>query len=151
MRVLLGGLFVVLVLLLELVGVVVLGKSALNIQTYPSTQASATTMYIGTFDEEDSDGTYYWVEWEDPSCGVLGASRVGEVENFEVNRSNSEVVGVGEAAGCRGHLRPYAATTRHPGARPSVGHRAGPASENMSSRHLGEYGQEEGPEPLREV
>ena len=135
MKVLLKGLFVALVLLLELVGVVVLGKYTLSTQTYPAAQGSAATMYIGT---PDDDGGTYWVEWEDPSCGVLVANRMGELENFEVNRSESEVVGIGVAAGCRGHLRPYAAPTRHPGARPSGGHRAEPASEKSSSTHSGE-------------
>jgi hypothetical protein len=137
MKVLLEGLFVALVLVLEMVGVVVLGKSTLSTQAYPSAQGSATTMYTGTFDGER--GTY-WVEWEDPSCGMWWSlEEEDDIENFEVNRSELEVVGIGEAAGCRSHLRPYATTARHPGYRPpSGGHRADPTSENTPSRHLGE-------------
>ncbi len=136
MKVLLKGLFVALVLLLELVGVVVLGKSTLSTQTYPAAQGSAATMYIGT---PDDDGGTYWVEWENASCSGWGGLGQGDFERFfEVNSTESEVVGRGEAAGCRGHLRPYAAPTRHPGARPSDGHRAEPASEKSSSTHSGE-------------
>jgi len=143
MKVLLEGLFVVVVLLLELVGVVVLGRSALSTVTHSSSLAGGsamTTTYIVPSD--DQDGVAYWVEWEDPSsCGVWGVVLgEGDVENFEVNRSKTEVVGIGEAAGCRGHLQAHAATTRQPGVRPPTGgHRAEPTSETASSsRHSGE-------------
>ena len=125
MKVLLEGLFVALVLVLELVGVVVLGRYTVATETHSPAAGSATTRYIVTSDE---DGGVYWVEWEDPSCGGWGVPREGDTENFEVNRSKSEVVGIGEAAGCRGHLRPHAATTRQPGVSPTGGHQAGPTS-----------------------
>jgi hypothetical protein len=137
MKVLLEGLFVALVLVLELVGVVVLGRSTLITETYPPTGGRATTTtYIVTSD--DDNGGAYWVEWEDPSCGGWEVPREGDTENFEVNRSKSEVVGIGEAAGCRGHLWPHAATMRQPGVRPTGGHQAGPTSENAPSTHSGE-------------
>ena len=140
MKVLLEGLFVALVLMLELVGVVMLGRSTLTTEAHPSLMAGrgATTKYIVV--GSDDDGGAYWVEWEDPSCGVWGVLGEGDtVENLEVNRSETEVVGTGEAAGCRGHLRPQAATTRQPGVRRTGGHPAVPTtSENASSRHMRE-------------
>jgi hypothetical protein len=137
MRVLLYGLFVALVLLLELVGVVVLGRSTLSTETYLQAGGSAATMYIGTFDD---DGGAYWVEWEDPSCGVWGIPAESDIENFfEVDSSESEIVGTVEVAGCRGHLRPHAAPTRRPGVWPSGGHRAEPTFQHTSSsRYSGE-------------
>ena len=140
MKVLLEGLFVAVVLLLELVGVVVLGRSTVTTETYPlASWNAAPTTYIVT-SEDDEDGGVYWVEWENASCSGWGGPGEGGFERyFEVNSAESEVVGRGEAAGCRGHLRPHVATTRQPGVRPSGGHRAEPASENAaSSRHLGE-------------
>ena len=139
MKVLLEGLFMVVVLVLELVGVVMLGRSTLTTEAHPSLMAArgATTTYVVV--GSDDDGGAYWVEWEDPSsCGVWGVPGEGDtVENFKVNRSESEVVGIGEAAGCRGHLRPQAATTREPGVRRTGRHRAVPTtSENAPSTKL---------------
>ena len=121
-----------------------LGRSTLSTVTPSSSLAggsATTTTYIVTSD--DQDGVAYWEDWEEPSsCGewgvVLGE---GDFERFfEVNRSKTEVVGRGEAAGCRGHLQAHAAPTRQPGVRPPTGgHRAEPTSEKTpSSRHLGE-------------
>ena len=139
MKVLLEGLFVVVVLLLELVGVVVLGRSTVTAETYPlASWNAAPTTYIVT-SEDDEDGGAYWVEWENASCSGWGAGEDAFERFFEVNRSESEVVGRGKAAGCRGHLRPHVPTIRQSSVGPSGGHRAEPASENAtSSRHLGE-------------
>jgi hypothetical protein len=138
MKLFLEGLFVAVVLVLELVGVVVLGRSTLATETYPLASRGATpvTYIIATHDHED--GGSYWVEWETPSCGLLGVPGDGDTEHFQVSHSGKEVVGIGEAAGCRAHLRPHAATTRQPGVSPSGGHRADPASEKSPSEQLNE-------------
>jgi hypothetical protein len=100
MNVLLEGLFVALVLVLELVGVVVLGRSTLSRETHSSSSSPAggsatATTYILTA-EEDDDGGAYWVDWEDSaSCGLWGVPGEGDIENLEVNRFESEVVGRG--------------------------------------------------------
>jgi hypothetical protein len=136
MKLLLEGSFMAMVLLLELVGVVVLERSPLTTVTHPSLLAGGTaaTMYILTSDDDHEGGGAYWVEWEDPSCGVWGVSGELDIEHIRVSSSGEEVVGISEAAGCRAQLRPYAATTRQPGVRPSGGHRAERTSENASLR-----------------
>jgi hypothetical protein len=131
MKLLLEGLFVALVLELELAGVVVLGRSMVATETYPPAPLSAPTTYIAT---SHDDGGAYWVEWENPSCDVWRISGEGDTENFEVNRFESEVVGIGEATGCRGHLRPHTATSRQPGVGSTRRHRAAPSSESAQTR-----------------
>ena len=122
MKVLIEGLFVVAVLLLELVGMIVLARHVLTTETYLiASRDAAPTTYIVTSDD-DYDGGDYWVEWEDPACSMWGVPGEGDTKYFEVSRSGKEVVGIGEAAGCRAHLRPHAATTRRPGVGPSGGH-----------------------------
>ena len=72
MKVLLEGLFVVVVLLLELGGVVVLGRSTVTAETYPlaSRNAAPTTYIVSS--EDDEDGVAYRVEWENASCSGWG-------------------------------------------------------------------------------
>jgi hypothetical protein len=123
MRVLLEGLFVVAVLLLELVGMIFLARHMPTTETYPlASRNAAPTTYIVVTSEDDYDGGAYWVEWEDPACSMWGVPGEGDTKYFEVSRSGKEVVGIGEAAGCRGKLRPHVATTRQPGVGPSGGH-----------------------------
>ena len=123
MKVLLEGLFVAVVLFLEAVGLIVLGRSTLATETYTlASPNAAPTAYFFT-SEYDKDGGAYWLEWEDTSCALMMGvpGKEGDLENFEVRRSGKEVVGIGEAAGCRGKLVPYVANTRHPGVRPPGG------------------------------
>jgi len=122
MKVLIEGLFVVAVLLLELVGMIVLARHVLTTETYLlASRDAAPTTYIVTSDDDYDRGSY-WVEWEDPACSMWGVPAEGDTKYFRVNRSGKEAVGIGEAAGCRGKLRPHVATTRQPGVGPSGGH-----------------------------
>jgi hypothetical protein len=125
MKLLLEALFAALVLMVVLVSMVALAKY--HEQTIIKTPPPAPQNFAVVASE---DGEFYeLVEW-DASCDeVLGVQSESDIE---VNFSEFE------AEACRLRIRPLVATSRHPGVRPTDGHRAAPSSENLPSRHFSE-------------
>jgi hypothetical protein len=136
MKLLLEGLLVALVLVAELVGLVALATRYTTTEAHPS--ESRGSLAIAVVASEDGGGeTYRRVEWDLSSCGAWGRRNSSESSGVEANSSFSEAEAQEE---CGIGIRPYLATTRHPGVRPTTGgHRPEPAtSENSSSRTFDE-------------
>jgi hypothetical protein len=133
MKLLLKGLLVALVLVAELVGLVALAtRYATTTEAHPSERGSFAIAVVASDDGE----AYRRVEWDPSSCGAWAVRSKSESSVVEANSSFSEAEAQEE---CRIRIRPHLATTRHPGVRPTGGHRPEPAtSENLSSRHSGE-------------
>ena len=125
MKLLLEALFASLVLIVVLMSIVALANyhEQTTLKTLPPAPQSFAVVA-----SEDGE-TYQLVEW-DASCDeVLGAQSESDIEvNFSAL----------EAEACRVHIRPFLATSRHPGVRPTDGHRAEPSSQNLPSRKVGE-------------
>ncbi len=142
MKLLLEGLVVALVLVAELVGLAALAtrySSSTTAEAHPSeSRGSLAIVVVASEDAAGGGGgeAYRRVEWDPSSCGAWGVRRESE-SGVEANSSSfSESEAQDE---CRVHIRSHLATTRHPGVRPTDGHRPEPASsENSPSRHLGE-------------
>jgi hypothetical protein len=126
MKLLLEGLFAALMLIIVLVSMVALAnyhEQRTLEKPPPATQSFAVVA------SEDGE-SYQLVEWN-ASCearGVQSESDIVEV-NFSALEAQEE---------CGVHIRPFLATTRHPGVKPSHGRRAEPSSENTASRQSGE-------------
>ena len=131
MKLLLEGLLMALVLVVELVGLITLGKHSVSTEAHPPAQGSFSV--VATQD----DGDYLWVEWEGSSCGVWEVQRGGALR---VNSPEAEGGVNGEEGDCRGvRVRPHLASTRHPGVDRLTGeHRPQPTSGNLPSPTLGE-------------
>ena len=127
MKLLLEALFASLVLIVMLVSMVAFAKyhEQRTIKTPPPAPQSFAVV-------TSEDGVpYQLVEW-DASCDeVLGVGSESDIV-VEVNFSTLE------AEACRLQVRPFVATSRHPGVRPTDEHRAEPFSENFPSMHSGE-------------
>jgi hypothetical protein len=137
MKLLLEGLLVALVLVAELVGLVALATRYTTTEAHPS--ESRGSLAIAVVASEDGGGeTYRRVEWDPSSCGAWAVRRnSSESSGVEANSSSFSEAEAQEE--CRSRIRPHLATTRHPGVRPTGGHRPEPAtSENSSSTHSGE-------------
>jgi hypothetical protein len=128
MKLLLEALFASLVLIVVLVSMVALAKY--HEQTTLKSPPPAPQSFAVVASEDCE--SYQLVEW-DASCDeVLGDQSESDIV-VEVNFSALE------AEACKVQIRPFLATSRHPGVRPTDGHRAEPSSENAYlSRHLGE-------------
>jgi hypothetical protein len=124
MKLLLEALFAALVLMVVLVSMVALANY--HEQTIIKTPPPATQNFAVVASEDGE--SYELVEW-DASCEVWGVQSESDIE---VNFSEFE------AEACRLRIRPLVATSRHPGVRPTDGHRAAPSSENLPSRHFSE-------------
>ena len=130
MKLLLEGLVVALVLIAELVGLVVLATRYTTTTTEARPLESGGSLAIVA---SDDGAAYRRVEWDGSSCGVWGVRWESE-SSVEVNSFSES-----DAQECTIRIRPHLTTARHPGGRPTGGHRPEPTtSENASSRHLGE-------------
>jgi hypothetical protein len=125
MKLLLEALFAALVLMVVLVSMVALANyhQQTTIKTLPPAPQNFAVVA-----SEDGE-SYQLVEW-DASCDEVWG--VQSESDIEVNFSEFE------AEACNLQSRPFLATSRHPGVRPTDGHRAEPSSENPPSRHFGE-------------
>ena len=122
MKLLLEALFAALVLMVVLVGLVALAKY--HEQTIIKTPPPAPQNFAVVTSEDGV--SYQLVEWDASCDAVLGFQSESGI--VEVNFSEFQA----EACGLRS--RPFLATSRHPGVRPTDGHRAEPSSENSASR-----------------
>ena len=120
MKVLLEAFFAALVLIIALVSMFALANYHTQTTIERSPQASKSFAVVASEDGE----SYRLVEWE-ASCegwAVQSESDIVEVNIYEP-----------AAEECRVHMRPFLANARHPGVRPTSGHRAEPSSENLPS------------------
>ena len=128
MKLLLEGLFAALMLIVVLVSMAALANyhEQRTIETHPPAPRSFAVVA-----SEDGE-SYQLVEW-DASCDeVWGVQRESDIA-VEVN-----LIALEAQKECGVQIRPFLATSRHPGVRPTDGHRAKPSSENTPSfRHLG--------------
>jgi hypothetical protein len=125
MKLLLEGLFAALMLIVVLVSMVALANYHEQRTIERSPPATQNVAVVASEDGE----SYQLVEW-DASCDEVWG--VQSESDIEVNFSEFE------AEACNLQSRPFLATSRHPGVRPTDGHRAEPSSENPPSRHFGE-------------
>jgi hypothetical protein len=127
MKLLLEALFASLVLIVVLMSIVALAKyhEQTNLKTPPPAPQSFAVVA-----SEDSE-SYQLVEWDASCDAVLGGQSESDIVD-EVNFSEFE------AEACRVQIRPFLATSRHPGVRPTDGHRAEPSSETSPSQQLDE-------------
>jgi hypothetical protein len=124
MKLLLEALFATLVLIIALVSMVALANyhTQSTIERFPPAAQSFAVVA-----SEDGE-SYQLVEW-DASCEGWVVQSEGDIE---VKFYESE------AEECRLQIRPFLASTRHPGVRPTDGHRAEPSSGNTPTRQLDE-------------
>ena len=131
MKLLFEGLLMALVLMVERVGLIALGKHSVSTEAHSPVQGSFTVVAA------QDPSNHRWVEGEGTSCDVWEIQREVElrVKPLEADGGVNGVEG-----DCRGvRVRPHLATTRHPGVDRKPGeHRPQPTSGNFPSRHSGE-------------
>jgi hypothetical protein len=120
MKLLLEALFAALVLMVVLVSLVALANY--HEQTIIKTPPPAPQNFAVVTSEDG--GSYQLVEWDASCDAVLGFQRESDIA-VEVNLISLEA-----QKECGVQIRPFLATSRHPGVRPTDGHRAKPSSEN---------------------
>jgi hypothetical protein len=122
------GLFATLVLIVVVVSMLALAnyhqQRTIEERHTPEAQSFAVVA------SEDGE-TYELVAWEASCDEVLGVLSESGVEvNFSTLETQEEECGV--------HIRPFLATTRHPGVRPTDGRRVESSSKTSNPRRFGE-------------